>query len=284
MCYSGEMTDAPRLLDGRYTIDRTLGRGSMGVVHQGTRLEDQLKVAIKLIHRDLTRDPEVRARFQREIQTSREVEHPGIVRVLDHGAEGDTLFLVMEMLRGRTLGQVAAQEAPVDPARVIEIGRQVALALNAAHEAGLVHRDLKPENVMVCKTEDGGDDVRLLDFGLAIGLDPSKPMGARMTAQGLRLGTPAFMAPEYITTGNLDHRSDLYALGLMLYELACGSLPFKGQGFQLMAHHMSTIPQPLGERVQVPPELGAIVDRLLAKDPDARFQSGAELGAALGAI
>lgn len=255
----------------------------MGVVYRGVRLADDVPVAIKLIHSDLTRDPEVRARFEREIATT-QVDHPGIVSVLDHGLDGQTLYLVMELLRGRTLGQVCAQEAPLPPARVADIGAQVARALHAAHQAGLVHRDLKPENVMVCKDEDGNDVVRLLDFGLAIGLDPSKPTGARMTAQGLRLGTPAFMAPEYITSGKLDHRSDLYSLGIMLYELACGSLPFQGQGFQLMSHHLSTIPQPLAERAPVPAALGRVVDRLLVKEPDERFPSGGALADALEAL
>ncbi len=278
------MKDQPRILGDAYELERPLGRGSMGVVYRGKRLSDGGEVAIKLIHSDLTRDGEVRARFEREIETTAQVDHPGIVKVFDHGVEGSKLFLVMELLRGRTLGQVCAQEAPLPPGRVVDIGAQVARSLQAAHESGLVHRDLKPENVMVCKDVDGDDLVRLLDFGLAIGLDPSKPTGARMTAQGLRLGTPAFMAPEYITSGQLDHRSDLYSLGIMLYELACGERPFRGQGFQLMSHHISTIPDPLAHRADVPDALGAVVDRLLAKDPGDRFPSGDALAEALEAL
>ncbi len=256
----------------------------MGVVYRGVRIADGTEVAIKLIHSDLTRDAEVRARFEREIATTAQVDHPGIVGVLDHGVDGNALYLVMELLRGRTLGQVCAQEAPLPAKRVADIGAQVARALHAAHSAGLVHRDLKPENIMVCKDDAGNDLVRLLDFGLAIGVDPSTPTGARMTAQGLRLGTPAFMAPEYITTGTLDHRSDLYSLGIMLYELASGALPFKGQGFQLMAHHLSTVPDPLDSRVEVPASLGRVVDRLLSKDPAQRHGSGRELAEALEAV
>ena len=235
----------PTHLDDRYVLERPIGKGSMGVVYRARRLADDQPVAVKLIHGELTRDPEVRARFEREIRTTAEVDHPGIVRVLDHGRSGDALYLVMDLLIGRTLGQVVLQEAPVPPARVAELGRQIADALAAAHGRGLVHRDLKPENVMVCKDAAGADRVRLLDFGLAIHTNPTQPNGARLTAQGLRLGTPAFMAPEYITTGQLDHRSDLYAVGLMLFELASGRLPFKGQGFQLMKHHLMTPAPPL---------------------------------------
>jgi len=272
-----------RELGGRYVLERRIGKGSMGVVYRGRRMADGHEVAIKLIHDDLVRDREVRARFEREIMTTAQVEHPGIVSVIDHGSDGATLYLVMDLLRGRTLGQVAAQEAPLPPARVGDIGRQIAVALHAAHEAGLVHRDLKPENVMICRDEAGADVVRLMDFGLAIGVNPNSPAGARMTAQGLRLGTPAFMAPEYITTGQLDRRSDLYALGMMLYELACGELPFRGKGFQLMHHHLTTPPQPLGERCDAPAWLTSVVDQLLEKDPADRLQTGAELAERLTA-
>jgi len=263
-----------RELDGRYVLERKIGKGSMGVVFRGRRLTDDAEVAIKLVHDDLVRDAEVRARFEREIVAQAQVSHPGIVSLLDHGNDGRTLFLVMDLVHGRTLGQVAAQEAPLPPARVADIGRQIAEALHSAHEAGLVHRDLKPENVMISRTDAGEDRVQLMDFGLAIGVNPNSPAGARMTAQGLRLGTPAFMAPEYITTGTLDRRSDLYALGMMLYELACGDLPFQGKGFQLMHHHLTTVPPPLGERCDAPDWLTAVVDQLLEKDPEARLQTG----------
>jgi len=269
--------DERRELAGRYVLERRIGKGSMGVVYRGRRLSDDSEVAIKLVHDDLVRDAEVRARFEREIMTTAQVEHPGIVSVIDHGDDGSSLFLVMDLLRGRTLGQVSAQEAPLPPLRVADIGRQIARALHAAHEAGLIHRDLKPENVMICRDVDGVDQVRLMDFGLAIGVNPNSPAGARMTAQGLRLGTPAFMAPEYITTGTLDRRSDLYALGMMLYELAAGALPFQGKGFQLMHHHLSTVPEPLGARCDAPEWLTRVVDQLLRKAPEERIQTGEEL-------
>ncbi len=248
----------------------------MGTVFLAERLADGAEVAVKLVHDDLVRDSEVRARFEREIDTTEAVHHPGIVGVLDHGDDEGTLFLVMEFLRGRTLGQVAAQEAPLPPERVARLGRQMAEALAAAHAAGLVHRDLKPENVMLLR-DASGERVRLMDFGLAVGINPNSPRGARMTAQGLRLGTPAFMAPEYITTGDIDHRSDLYALGLMLYELACGALPFTGQGFQLMRHHLLTQPDPLASRCDAPAWLTSVIDQLIVKQPDERVQSAAEL-------
>lgn len=265
------------ILDGRYRLGRPMGRGSMGSVFHGQRLADGRHVAIKRIHDDLVRDAEVAARFEREIDTTAAIRHPGIVEVLDHGDDAGGLFLVMEYLAGRTLSQVVAQEGPLEPGRVADIGRQLAEALRAAHGVGLVHRDLKPENVMVLRADDGRETVKVMDFGLAVGTNPNHPSGARMTAQGLRLGTPAFMAPEYISSGEVDHRSDLYAIGLMLYELACGELPFTGQGFRLMQHHLHTPPPPLGSRCAVPAWLAEVVDQLLAKAPDDRVQSAAEL-------
>jgi serine/threonine protein kinase len=266
-----------RLLANRYRLGRAVGRGSMGTVFRAERLDDGAEVAVKLVHDDLVRDAEVRARFEREIETTAAFDHPGIVGVLDHGVDDGTMFLVMEFLRGRTLSQVAAQEAPLPPARVARLGCQMADALSAAHRAGLVHRDLKPENVMLLRDTAGEEQVRLMDFGLAVGINPESPQGVRMTAQGLRLGTPAFMAPEYITTGDIDHRSDLYSLGLMLYELACGALPFTGQGFQLMRHHLLTEPDPLSTRCDAPAWLTSVVDQLIEKNPDERVQTAGDL-------
>jgi eukaryotic-like serine/threonine-protein kinase len=227
-------------------------------------------VAVKLLHRSLSNDPELVARFEREIANSVRIDHPNAVRVLGGGRSGNgQLYLVMEEIRGRPLSIVAAAEAPIFPERVASIGRQIARGLGAAHAVGVVHRDLKPENVLVSRDEAGADRVVVFDFGLSFTRSTGGTSG-RLTARDLRIGTPGYMAPEYISDGIVDERSDFYALGVVLYELASGAMPFEGAPYKVLQLQVSSEPPPLGDRSAAPAWLCAAIHGLLRKVPTDR--------------
>ncbi len=257
----------------RYELMRQLGRGGMGEIWRALDTHTGDEVAIKLLQPALSRDPELVERFEREFAASSRIASPNAVRVVGGGRAPDgQLHMVMELLGGRPLSAIAAAEAPLDPLRVADLGRQIARGLAAAHAVGVIHRDLKPENVMV-RRDQGRDVATVFDFGLSLQEQASAP---RLTALGLRLGTPATMAPEYIFEGLVDHRSDLYALGVVLYELACGSLPFDGSAYEIMNAHVNEEPPPLAERCAAPGWLCEAIHRLLQKDPEDRPRDGAE--------
>ncbi len=250
----------------RYELLRQLGRGAMGEIWRARDEQTGDEVAIKLPQPALSRDPELVARFQREFEASSRIDSPHAVRVIGGGRAPDgQLYMVMALIPGRPLSAVAAAEAPLDPLRVAELGRQIARGLGAAHAVGVIHRDLKPENVMV-RREDGHDVATVFDFGLALQESAGSP---RLTALGLRLGTPETMAPEYIFEGMVDHRADLY-------ELACGSMPFEGTALTILNAHVNEEPARLSERCGAPTWLCAAIHRLLEKDPDARPRDAAE--------
>lgn len=259
----------------RYEYIETLGRGGMGVVYKVRDRELDEVIAIKVLAavEDVDR-AELLARFKNEISFARRVKHPNVARVFDYGVAADHPYITMEYVEGRDLFRVLGAEGPLTPARAVPILRQIALGTSAAHEAGIVHRDLKPQNVMLDAT--GG--VAILDFGLAHGDDRRT-----LTNQGTTVGTPAYMSPEQARGKPLDGRSDVYAIGVIAFEMLSGALPFTADSPLAIAVQHLHDPVPtwrLKER-SLPPEVQALVLRCLEKDPEKRFKSAAELAAQL---
>jgi serine/threonine-protein kinase len=281
-----------RVLSERYRLDELVAMGAMGAVYRGMHLKMRKEVAIKVLHPDTERFPDLVARFEREAVAGAHINHPNVASASDMGTfDGGSYFLVFEYVHGRTLRDLIDREAPLRPGRVIHIARQLAAALGAAHERGIVHRDLKPGNVMVTELPDA--QVKLIDFGLArVPVDRVAPIPDETDAQtlstpGVVFGTVDYMAPEIVLGMEaIDERSDLYSLGVILYEMLAGKHPFDhGKPHEMLAHHRETVPPPIRERnprANVPPALEAVVMRLLAKSSGDRYETAAELIEALG--
>ncbi len=268
-----------RTLKGLYRIDKELGQGAHGVVFRGTQLALQKPVAIKMLRPDGFHSDDALDRFQREATVVSKLVHPSIAQVLDFGVEESMPFLVMEFVDGKELTEITESEGPLAPARAVAIIRQLASALQEAHQHGIVHRDIKPHNIRLMRYTPGGQlFVKVLDFGIAKQIDEAQ--GHKLTATGAVMGTPAYMAPEQVGGQPLSARADQYATGCVLYELLTGSVPFVSQTVSgmLMAHLTQPPPElPRG----VPESLRKIVMRLLAKNPAERFESCADLDRAL---
>ncbi len=269
-----------RVLAERFRVEALIGTGAMGAVYRALHVHTRKQVAIKLLHRELTGVEEVVARFEREAVAAGRVEHPNVAGALDFGRlEDGTFYLVLEYVAGQRLGNVL-KAGPLPPARTVAIARQVALALGAAHAAGVVHRDLKPDNVMLLD-RDGSDWVKVLDFGVA--KLPADAGAAQLTRMGTIVGTPDYMSPEQALGNAVDQRADLYALGVMLYEMLTGETPFAADDVtQVLMAQITKPPEPLPTSVPAP--LRALVERLLAKDPADRLQSADDAVAALETV
>lgn len=252
---------------GRYAIESALGAGSTGTVYRARRLADDVSVALKVLRHELDDDPELLARFRQELKVMAAMDHPNVVRLLDHGrTDQGGHYLVMEILAGKSLGDLLLEDvSPMSAERVASIGRQIAEGLSAIHARGVVHRDLKPDNVFV-----EGDRVKIVDFGLSL----VPKLDARLTASGLRVGTPAYMAPEYIGGSDPGPSADLYALGVMLYELASGEPPFSGAPYDVLNAHLCDEP-PSVAALEEAPWLAQAIRSLLAKDPSRRPRDAA---------
>ncbi|MEW6279425.1 MAG: protein kinase [Candidatus Eremiobacterota bacterium] len=258
-----------RSVDG-YRVEEELGEGSTATVYRVARGEEGY--ALKLFH-TRPRDARELERLYREMEVGRSLQHPNLARVHAFGELEEHPYLVMDLVDGETL-EARLARSPLPPDQALEVIAQVARALESVHRLGVVHRDLKPSNIML--RPDGR--AVLTDFGLARMND--RP---RVTASGAALGTPAYMAPELLGPRRVDQRADLYSLGVILYEMLSGTRPFEGEdSFTVIASHLYESPVPLRERApHVPPELEQAVMRLLAKDPEQRFRSVAELLQAL---
>src|ERR671938_1779887 len=261
------------VFDGRYRILRKLGAGGMADVYLAEDQELGRRVAIKILNDRHANDDQFIERFRREAKNAAALNHPNIVSIYDRGEAEDTYYIAMEFLDGRTLKEliVSRGAAPINVA--IEYARQILSALRFAHRHGIVHRDIKPHNVLV----DGEGRVKVTDFGIA------RAGPSQMTEEGSIIGTAQYLSPEQAQGANVDQRSDVYSLGIVLYELLTGSVPFNGDTpVEIAMKHLSALPEPpSARRPEIPRDLDLIVLRALAKDPDDRFQSAAEMDADL---
>ncbi|MCA9643948.1 MAG: protein kinase, partial [Myxococcales bacterium] len=265
------------VVDGRYEVLDVLGEGGMGTVYRVRHTTLGRAFALKVLRKDLAGDRELAARFIQEAKAAASVSHPSVVQITDFGAlDGEQPYFVMEMLEGQSLGWLIQHGGAIPAARAVRILRQVAEALGAAHVAGIVQRDLMPDNIHVGSAAGRGSDVvKVLDFGLA------KVAGAsRLTRQGMVFGTPHYMSPEQASGGTVDHRADIYALGVVMYEMFTGRVPFEADSYMgVLTKHMYVAPTPPSEVVAAARELGALEDmtlRCLQKKPLQRFQSMAD--------
>jgi len=263
------------VMDGRYRIEQRIGDGGMGVVYRATHVALKKPFALKIIRADRSTDPNIVQRFLREARAASGIGHPNIVNINDFGTNEDgSAYLAMEFLDGVTLAQ-AMQDGPIPFARALEIFIQIAGALEAAHEQGIVHRDLKPENIMVMRAGKQNEFVKVLDFGIA----KVKNAAAKITQTGLVFGTPHYMSPEQAAGQPVDHRSDIYSLGVIMYQVLAGELPFAAETLMaLMTKHMfEPAPSLRDGGHKVPSSLDAIVGRCLQKKPELRHASMREL-------
>jgi eukaryotic-like serine/threonine-protein kinase len=264
---------------GRYFLQKLIGRGGMSDVYQATWLGPERPVALKLLRGSAAGGDEQVRRFEREAAAATRLVHPGSVEVLDFGRCPDgELFLAMELLPGRDLARVLSDEGQLTPERAARITGQLLDVLEAAHALGILHRDLKPANVMIAPAGAGAEQVKVLDFGNAW-LDVPLPPDGRLTQEGFVQGTPAYMSPEQIRGEELDARSDLYAVGVVLYEMLAGVPPFGAQSAMAIAAQQLTEPPPPLQALcpGLPAPLEALVLRALAKDRAGRPGSAAAM-------
>lgn len=263
------------VLDGKYKVDRLLGRGGMGEVYAGTHLRLERAVAIKILHGDLNDNAAFVARFAREARTAAKLEHPNAVHVYDFGSlEDGSTYLVMEFIEGVTLREVLRANGRLDPGTAIDLIRQAAGAVGAAHSRGIVHRDLKPENMMVRQDDTGHLVLKVVDFGLAKMLENTT---SQLTNKSEIMGTPKYMAPEQFQAATVDGRADVYALGCVLFELLSGRTPFEGTFIEIVGKHVyADVPMVADFGVELPPELETVIRKALMKDPEQRLATAAE--------
>src|SRR3954469_17744496 len=264
------------LFDGRYKIIKKIGAGGMADVYCA---EDQTlgrQVAIKILNDRHAGDEQFVERFRREAQNAAGLNHPNIVSIFDRGQAEDTYYIAMEFLDGRALKELVVRNGPTPIPIAIDYARQILQALAFAHRHGIVHRDIKPHNIVV------GPDGRLkvTDFGIA------RSGASQMTEAGSIVGTAQYLSPEQARGAPVDPRSDLYSLGIVMYEMLTGSVPFTGDApVEIAMKHLSAVPEsPSRTRDEVGPDLDAVVMRALAKDPDHRYASAEEMDADLARV
>jgi hypothetical protein len=263
-----------RVVKGKYKIYDEVGSGGFATVYLGRNLDTNEIVAIKVLGQQFTREPRYVERFRREAGLAERLQHPNIVRILDHGIENGMHFLVMEFVEGLTLALILERKGRLSVQEALSYVEQTCAGLEAAYRAGVVHRDVKPANLMITP----GGKVKIMDFGIA-----RMESMAGLTQSGMFMGTPRYISPEMAQGVGADIRSDLYALGLLFYEMLTGAPPFDAENpWAVLRQQIESEPPPLRQvRPDVPPWLEAIVIRAMAKDPARRFQSPSEMLAAL---
>ncbi|MGY4650382.1 protein kinase domain-containing protein [Mycobacterium sp. URHB0021] len=265
------------VLDGRYRVDTLIATGGMSAVYRGLDLRLDRPVALKIMESRYAGDHQFLTRFQREARAVARLKDPGLVSVYDQGLDGQHPFLVMELIEGGTLRELLRERGPMPPHAAAAVLRPVLSGLAVAHRSGLVHRDVKPENVLI--SDDG--EVKIADFGLVRAVAEAK-----ITSTSVILGTAAYLSPEQVGTGDADPRSDVYAVGILAYELLTGDTPFTGDNaltvaYQRMDHDVEA---PSRVIAGVPLQFDELVLRATARDPAARFADAAEMGAELHSI
>ena len=282
-----------KVVGGRYYIRRLCGEGGMGRVYEAEHIDIGKRVALKILHPAYSQTPDLVERLRREARAASKIAHPNVVDVTDSGTTPDgAFFFVMEYLEGIELGELIYREGKLDVRRTLHIGSQICRALQAAHDVNVIHRDLKPENVLILTRDGQKDFVKVLDFGIAksgsddIERESQGGAGRRLTSPGMTMGTPEYMAPEQAAGRPADPRSDIYAVGGLLYEMLSGKAPFEGANFMEILHKKAnTMPAALaGMRDDVPAPLEAVIFKSLAKEPADRPQSMELLGQELQAI
>lgn len=274
-----------QVLADKYRIEERLSAGGMGAVYRATHVMMEKKVAVKVLHPALASDEQIVQRFTREARAASRISHPHALNVTDFGeSENGVVFLVMEYLRGRTLKEVIREEGLLPLSRAVEIMRQVAGALDAAHAEGVVHRDLKSDNIMLEEIGGHQDWAKVLDFGIAKIQEPLGNPDPGLTAPNLVIGTPQYMSPEQCSqSSNIDKRSDIYSLGIILFEMLTGSVPFGGDSPTaiMMKQIQEAPPSVLELNAELPAGVDAVIRRALAKQPDDRYPSAGEFADAL---
>ncbi|MBK7994934.1 MAG: serine/threonine protein kinase [Blastocatellia bacterium] len=232
-----------RMIADKYRVEKLLGRGGMGAVYEGQHLLLDRRVAIKVLQQNMANDEQAASRFIREAKASARIEHSNAVTIYDFGVlQEGSAYLVMEFIKGRSLRQVLIDRVPVRPDQIIDWMIQVCNVVEVAHAQGIIHRDLKPENVMLKESADGSLMVKVVDFGLAkITSDSGEKASVNLTKPGEVLGTPHYMAPEYYEGEVIDKRADVYAIGIMIYEMFCGDTPFTGTVQSIIGGHLLRI-------------------------------------------
>ena len=265
------------VLDHRYRVDALIATGGMSGVYRGLDLRLDRPVALKIMDSRYSGDEHFLTRFQREARAVARLKHPGLVAVHDQGLDGQHPFLVMELVEGGTLRELLRERGPMPPHAVVAVLRPVLGGLAVAHREGLVHRDIKPENVLI--SDDG--EVKLADFGLVRAMAEAK-----ITSTSVILGTAAYLAPEQVATGETDSRGDVYAVGVLIYELLTGVTPFTGDTPLAVAYQRMDrdVPAPSSVITGVPTQFDDFVACATARDPAYRFADAAEMGEELDAI
>lgn len=279
------------LAAGRYRIQKLLGEGGMGQVYLAEHVAIEKRVALKILRAEFAAKGEIVTRFQQEAISASRIKHPNVLDVFDFGQlENGRFFLAMEFLEGNDLADELAKRRVLSVASGIRISMQMCRALAAAHESGVVHRDMKPENVFLQRTVDGEEIVKIVDFGIAQlrskdteAVQPKR----RLTRTGMIFGTPEYMAPEQASGKHADPRSDIYSVGIIMYEMFTGAVPFTGDTFLgVLAKHLSEPTPQLHEicpEISISSSLQAVIMRALAKDPEVRYQTMLEFAQAISA-
>jgi serine/threonine-protein kinase len=262
---------------GPYEVRKLLGKGGMGAVYLARDHSLDRRVALKMLPRRLSRDAEIVARFQREARALAKLRHPNLMHIYQVGTHRDHPYFAMEYIQGSTLAALVVKAGPLPVPQVVHIAGDVMAALDKVHQAGIIHRDIKPGNIMI--DEDGR--AILMDFGLA-----REQQDIGLTADHTVLGTPSYMSPEQAKGEPLDTRTDIYSLGVVLYEMLAGKPPFQGKSaFQVLRQHIeSSVPPPSSRNPDVPPELDAVIARAVAKAPADRYQTVTEMAADLSGV
>jgi serine/threonine protein kinase len=277
---------------GRYKVIELLGEGGMGAVYLSEHVAIEKRIALKVLHPEYASKADIVTRFHQEAVSASRIKHPNVLEIFDFGQlDNGSFYLAMEFLEGNDLADEIQRHRVLDPARGLSFALQICRALSAAHAKGVVHRDMKPENVFLQRTPDGEEIVKIVDFGIAqLRTNEEAAAGAkqrRLTRTGMIFGTPEYMSPEQAGGKHADLRADVYAVGIILYEMFTGAVPFTGETFLgVLAKHLNETAPPLCAvypEVAISLELQATILRALEKDPDARYQSMGELSQALGA-